>query len=42
MGKLQASIAFFAALIWFVHPVQTQSVTYIVQRMNSMAVINQV
>jgi tetratricopeptide (TPR) repeat protein len=32
-----ATIALFAALIWFVHPVHTQSVTYIVQRMNSMA-----
>jgi tetratricopeptide (TPR) repeat protein len=30
-------IAFFAALLWLVHPIQTQSVTYIVQRMNSMA-----
>jgi hypothetical protein len=30
-------VALFAALIWLVHPVQTQSVTYIVQRMNSMA-----
>jgi tetratricopeptide (TPR) repeat protein len=30
-------IAIFAALVWFVHPVQTQSVTYVVQRMNSMA-----
>jgi len=30
-------IAFFAALIWLVHPVQTESVTYIVQRLNSMA-----
>ncbi|MHC4157872.1 MAG: tetratricopeptide repeat protein [Planctomycetota bacterium] len=29
--------AFFAAAIWFVHPIQTQSVTYIVQRMNSLA-----
>ncbi len=29
--------AFFGAMIWLVHPVQTQSVTYIVQRMNSMA-----
>ena len=29
-------IPFFAALIWLVHPIQTQSVTYIVQRMNSM------
>ena len=31
------AIAFFAALLWLVHPIQTQSVTYIVQRMNSMA-----
>jgi len=30
-------IAFFAALIWLVHPIQTESVSYIVQRMNSMA-----
>ena len=30
-------IPFFAAFIWLVHPLQTQSVTYIVQRMNSMA-----
>jgi len=30
-------IAFYASLIWFVHPLCTQSVTYIVQRMNSMA-----
>jgi hypothetical protein len=35
--KSPTSIALFAALIWLVHPVQTQSVTYIVQRMNSMA-----
>jgi len=32
-------IAFLAALLWLVHPVQTQSVTYIVQRMNSLAVM---
>ena len=30
-------LAFFAALIWLVHPVQTQAVSYIVQRMASMA-----
>ncbi len=30
-------LAFFAALVWLVHPVQTQSVTYIVQRMTSMS-----
>ena len=32
-----ASIAFFTALIWLVNPLHIQSVTYIVQRMNSMA-----
>ena len=31
------ALAFIAALIWLVHPLATQSVTYIVQRMNSMA-----
>jgi len=30
-------IAFVAVAIWMVHPIQTQSVTYIVQRMTSMA-----
>ncbi len=30
-------IALFSALIWLVNPVQTQSVTYIVQRLNSMS-----
>jgi len=30
-------IAFFASLLWLLHPLQTQSVSYIVQRMNSMA-----
>ena len=30
-------LPFLTALIWAVHPVQTQSVTYVVQRMNSMA-----
>lgn len=33
----QKWLAFIAALIWLVHPLQTQSVTYLVQRMNSMA-----
>jgi len=32
-------IAFFTALIWLIHPLHTQSVTYIVQRMNSMAAL---
>ena len=35
----RAPIAFLTTLIWLVHPSQTQSVTYIVQRMNSMAVM---
>jgi Flp pilus assembly protein TadD len=30
-------LSFFAALIWLVHPIQTQTVSYIVQRMNGMA-----
>ncbi len=30
-------IAFITALLWLVHPLQTQSVTYIIQRMNSLA-----
>jgi tetratricopeptide (TPR) repeat protein len=36
-NKFQGWIPFFTALIWLVHPIQSQSVTYIVQRMNSMA-----
>ena len=32
-------IPFFTALIWLVHPLHIQSVTYIVQRMNSMAAL---
>ena len=32
-------IPFFATLIWLVHPIQIQSVTYIIQRMNSMAAL---
>ena len=30
-------IALFTAFVWLAHPIQTQSVAYIVQRMNSMA-----
>ncbi|MGD9268694.1 MAG: tetratricopeptide repeat protein, partial [Desulfobacterales bacterium] len=33
------TIAFFGALLWLVHPIQTQSVTYIVQRLNSLAAL---
>ncbi len=32
-------IAFFAALIWLAHPVNSSAVTYIVQRMTSLAVM---
>jgi len=32
-----AWIPFFTASIWLLHPIQSQSVTYIVQRMNSLA-----
>ena len=30
-------IPFIAVMLWLIHPINTQSVTYIVQRMNSMA-----
>ena len=30
------AIAFCAALLWMLHPLQTQAVTYIVQRMESL------
>lgn len=33
------AIALAGALIWLVHPLQTQSVTYIIQRMNSLAAL---
>ncbi len=36
-AKTYGWVPFFTALIWLVHPLQTQSVSYIVQRMNSMA-----
>lgn len=32
-------VAYFAALVWVIHPLQVQSVTYIVQRMNSLATL---
>ena len=32
-------ISFFTAFIWLVHPIQTQTVSYIVQRMNGMAAL---
>ena len=33
------SVAFWAALLWLLHPLQTNAVTYIVQRMTSMAAL---
>ena len=35
-GKYRYLTAFFASLLWVVHPVQTESVTYIVQRAESL------
>ncbi len=35
-GLPAEEIAFFAALLWLVHPLQTNAATYIVQRMTSM------
>lgn len=32
-------LAFWAALLWLLHPVQTQAVTFIVQRMTSLATL---
>lgn len=34
-----ALVAFFTALLWLVNPLQTQTVTYIVERWNSLAVM---
>ena len=36
-GSIRSKVAFLSSLIFIAHPVQTQSVTYIVQRMTSMA-----
>jgi len=35
--KFNAWIAYSTVLLWFVNPLHTQSVTYIIQRMNSLA-----
>jgi len=35
-GRHSASLAWAAATIWVVHPIQTESVTYIIQRTESM------
>lgn len=34
-----AAIAFFSALIWMLHPLQTNAVTYVVQRMTSLCAL---
>ena len=34
--RTATTVSFFTALLWVAHPVQTNSVTYIVQRMNSL------
>jgi len=39
VGGRAKEIAFAAALLWAVHPLQTNGVTYIVQRMTSMATL---
>jgi len=39
MKNISGWTPYFTAFIWLVHPLQTQSVTYIVQRMNSMATL---
>ena len=36
-GKASTGLAFSIALIWMVHPLQTQSVTYLIQRSEAMA-----
>jgi protein O-mannosyl-transferase len=36
-GRAHASLALGAALIWTVHPLQTESVTYVVQRAESLS-----
>jgi tetratricopeptide (TPR) repeat protein len=35
--KAAASLAFCTALLWAIHPLQTQAVTYVIQRLESLA-----
>lgn len=39
LGPSSKGIALLASMLWAVHPVQTQSVTYITQRMTSLATL---
>lgn len=39
LARVAAVFAFAVALLWLVHPVNTQAVTYIVQRMTSLAAL---
>ncbi len=36
LGRIAGRLAFVIALIWAIHPLQTQSVTYLIQRAESM------
>lgn len=38
-GQRGQQIAIFASLLWAIHPVQTQAVTYIIQRMTELATL---
>jgi len=38
-GTNMRQLAFFGALLWLLHPVQTQAVTYIVQRMTALGTL---
>lgn len=38
-GAAAGGLAFAAALLWMVHPLQTQAVSYVVQRMTSLAAL---
>jgi len=37
--RLSSEVAFLSALLWAVHPLQTNATTYIIQRMTSMAAL---
>lgn len=37
--RLSLVVALFTSLVWALHPIQTQTVTYVIQRMTSMSVM---